>query len=256
MTANEAAKPLKSRLFLIFADNSESEGSKKFARHLNELLRGLDEPTRKTCLATLSDMRNVRTSAEKNRLLDSLSASDPGQRAVIEHSLSVLSFLVDALSSDKFPADDHVHWADDLETFGWLNSDSRPIFESLLEELTKDHLSELQAQDRRRRAEGGVLPVFSKLGITVEARAVWKERYKWGMPLEGDGAYNPEMVGTAMIASVHIGVDEGFPEDFYFQMDEEDIDAIVSSLVAAKKEMIAIRQYLKLDAEGKVVANS
>jgi hypothetical protein len=189
-------------------------------------------------------------------LLDSLAPGDSSKRACVERSLSVLNFLADALLSDKIPADDHRNWAEDLTILGWLDPESRPIFDSILDDLANKHLPELQAQARRRRAEGGVLPVFQSLGITVEARAVRKDQYEWGMPLEGEGAYTPDIVGTALIASVHIGVDEGFPKDFYCQMDEGDIDNFIASLIAAKKEMAALRKYLNLDAEGKVIPHA
>lgn len=255
MPANDEAEPLKSRLLVEIFDKRESEGAKAFAKHLRDLVN-LDESTREKCVATLREVRQGQTAWEQDRLLDSLAPEDPSKRASVEHSLSALSFLADALLSDKIPADDHQNWADDLAILGWLDPESRPVFDSILDDLTNKHLPELQAQDRQRRAEGGVLPVFQSLGITVEARAVRKDRYKWGMPLEGEGRYTPDIVGTAMIASVHIGVDEGFPKDFYCQMDEGDIDNFIASLIVAKKEMVALRQYLNLDAGGKVVPHA
>ncbi len=256
MPVSDQARHLKSRLLVAFSDDRESDGAKTFAKHLRELLLGLDESTRGKCVASLGKVRQIRTDLEQDRMIDSLAPGDPSQRALVKHSLGILSFLVDALLSDKIPADDHLNWSNDLAILGWLDPDSQPVFDSLLEKLTKAYLPELRAQDRRRLAESGVLPVFTSLGITVEARAVRKDRYRWGTPLEGEGGYIPEITGTAMIASVCIGVDEGFPKSFYFQMDEADINKLVSSLVAAKKEMAALRQYLNLDAEGEVAPHA
>jgi hypothetical protein len=59
-----------------------------------------------------------------------------------------------------------------------------------------------------------------------------------------------------MMASVHVGVDEGLPESFYFQMDEKDVDNFIASLVAANREMTALREYLNLDDEGRVPRNA
>ncbi len=256
MSVSDQTRLLKSRLLVAFSDDLESDGAKAFARHLRGLLLGLDESTRDKCVASLGKVRQTRTALEKDRMIDSLAPGDPSQRALVKHSLSVLNFLVDALLSDNIPADDHRNWSSDLAILGWLDSKSQPVFDSLLGELTSRYLAKLQAQDRRRRAEGGVLPVFKSLGITVEARAVRKDPYRWGTPLEGEGGYIPEIIGTTMIASVHIGVDVGFPENFYYQMDEADIDDFVASLMAAKKEMAALRQYLNLDAEGEVVPHA
>jgi hypothetical protein len=256
MPANDDVGPLKSRLLVDFRDKRPSEAAKAFARDLGDLLLGLDEDKRNQCLASLREVRQAETALEKDRLIDSIASRDPSQRALVKHSLSVLSFLADALVSDDIPEGDHRSWADDLTKLGWLDERSRPVFESLLHELTSTYLGELRIQDQQRRAQGGVLPVFQSLGITVEARAVRKGRYRWGTPIGGEDGYRPEIIGTAMIASVHIGVDEGSPEDFCFQMNELSIDNFIASLVAAKKEMAALRQYLNLDAQGRVVPHA
>ncbi len=255
VAVNDDTKALKSLLVLTFFDNLDSDGSKTFSRHLRGLLLDLDESTRDDCAARLGEVRQATTTLEKDRLIDSLTAGDSSRHVLVENSLSVLSFLVDAFLSDKIPRDDHRNWSADLARIGWLDTQSQPAFDSLLDKLANTYLPELQAQDRRRRAEGGVLPVFKSLGITVEARAVRKDRYKWGMPLEGEEGYRPEILGTAMIASVHIGVDAGPSKDFYCQMNESDIDNLIASLVAAKKEMAALREYLNLDASGKAATH-
>ncbi|MCH7960103.1 MAG: hypothetical protein IID08_08230 [Candidatus Hydrogenedentes bacterium] len=255
MPSNTDPKSLRSRFLTGISDNLESEGTKKLKRHMRDLLTGLDDPTRDKCLAILGEMREMRTERQKDVLIDSIVSEDAAQRARVENSLSVLRFFMRALLHEDTPAGDDQLWADDLETLGWLDQKSRPVFETLLKKLTGEYLPALRVQDRRRKTEAGVLPNFKSLGITVEARAVRMDRFRWGMPLEGDGEYHPEIIGTAMIASVHVGVDEGFPEDFYFQMDETNIDNFVGSLLAAKKEMLALRSYLNLDNEGMIKRN-
>ena len=252
MVSSNDSGQIKSRLFTAVAEEPDSDEIKKLKRHLQDLLVVIDDSTRALCLAKLSEVLKLRTKREREAVIDSITSEVAAQQAEVEHSLSVLRFFVKALLDDSIPDGDHQHWVDDLETLGWLDSESRPVFESLLTTLRNEYLPILQTQDRQRRAAAGVLPNFNSLGITVEARAVKKERYRWGMSLEGDDAYRPEIVGTAMIASVHIGVDEGLPEDFYFQMGESDIDVFMSSLAATKLEMSALRSYLNLDAEGMV----
>ena len=97
------------------------------------------------------------------------------------------------------------------------------------------------------------MPTFTRLGVTVEVRPVRGERYHWGTPVED---YEPEMLGSIEIASINIGVDEGTPKDLYFQADENDLDDIISSLRAAKKEMAALREYLGLDASSRGETNA
>jgi hypothetical protein len=97
-----------------------------------------------------------------------------------------------------------------------------------------------------------VLPFFKSLGCTVEVRPIRKDVFRWGQSVE---TYAPEILGTVMVASIHIGVDEGAMEDFYFQASERDIDNIIDSLRVAKKEMTAMREYLRLDSTGNIHRN-
>jgi hypothetical protein len=103
----------------------------------------------------------------------------------------------------------------------------------------------LQREKRQRIAERGVLPVFDSFGITIEARPIRDGRYRWGNSID---AYEPSILGAVFIASIHIGVDEGSPKDFYFQADRVDLDNMIASLQAAKKEIDAFGRYLKVGA--------
>ncbi len=255
MPSSSDAKPVKSRFLAAIFDQREAELTKKLARHLQDLLTGIDASTRAACMANLGEARECQTSLEMDALIKSISSGDDKQRAKVEHSLSVLGFLVDALLNEEIPEGDYKQWAEDFETIGWLDNPSRRVLDSVLSELNDKYLDVLRVKQRRRVAKAGVLPGFQSLGITVEARSVRKNLYKWGMPLDGENGYRPEIIGTTMVASVHVGVDEGSPRDFYFQMDETDIDKFVGSLVAAKKEMAALRRYLDLDTEGKARCN-
>lgn len=252
MSSNPDPKQMKSHLLQFLSDDPESLGAKKLQRHLRDLLVGLDDAMRDKCMAKLGEARKLRTKHAKAALIKSVASGDVAKGTRVEHALSTLSFFVDALLRDNIPDDDYLLWSKDLETLGFIDQDARLIFESLINRLANEYLPMLQDLEWQQRAESGVLPNFKSLGITVEARAVRKNRYHWGMPLEGKDAYHPEITGTAMIASISIGVDEGFPKDFYFQVDEAQIDQLASSLTAAKREMAALRDYLNLDTEGKV----
>ncbi|MFP4500183.1 MAG: hypothetical protein ACLFTT_04210 [Candidatus Hydrogenedentota bacterium] len=255
MTPTPDSRHLKSYFLTRFLDDPESEGAKRFRRHLREFLEDIDASTRESTLSKLGEMRAARTSYEKDAIVQSLAPKDTEQHAKIEHSFSLLDFFVDLLLKEEIPDNDYQKWVDDFVSLEWITESSRGTLVNILEELTTKHLQQLQFEATRRRAEGGVLPVFKSIGITVEARAVQEDYYRWGMPLEGEGAYSPEIISTAMIASVHIGVDEGFPKDFWFQMDERDIDNFVAKLLAAKKEMNGFREYLRIGPDGKVEHN-
>lgn len=255
MCPDTGSESVKSRLFNTVANDPESANARALAQDIARLLSGIDDSMRNLCVAKLSEWRKTRTTGERDVLIESISPTDIEQRSKIESSLSVLSFLTSALLSDRIPDGDHSYWAGDLESLGWLNTNTKSVFESTLSSLIEKYLPDLRIIDRKRRTEAGVLPRFKSLGITVEARSVKKNPYRWGSLVKGKAPNPPEIIGAVMVASVSIGVDEGFPEDFYFQMDEKDIDNFVESLLAAKKEMGEFSKYLNLDSEGVIKGN-
>jgi len=87
----------------------------------------------------------------------------------------------------------------------------------------------------------GVLPGLKTCGTTVEMRAVQKDLYRWGTSVQ---EYESEILDTAGVISVHIGLDEGTPRDFYFQMSENDLEDLISQLKAARKDLHALTQFI------------
>lgn len=240
---------MKSRLFSVVFDDRERDHAKAFQRHLRETL-ALSDEDRNACLDVLPKIRLAQTDTETRRVVDGLARKRSVERSKLEHAIGVMSFLLDALLSDDVPDSDPPLWADDLEhELGWLDEkNTRPIFEQMLERLQTGAAAKLEPEIRRRRAAGGVLPTLKSFGITVEVRAVRKGIFRWGSPIE---AYQPQVIDTTMVASINIGVTEGTPDEFYFQADESDIDYLISSLKAAKKDMKALRAYLNLNDTGK-----
>jgi hypothetical protein len=255
---NTPAQP-KSRLLATFFEDRDSTSAKQLASHIQSLLTQLTPEMRESCLNHLAAARQARTREAGRQIVEVIArgSKNSAERARVENSLAVLSFFADALLSEDLPLEDYNDWSADLLTLGWIDEQSTPVLNDVLKKLTHPtFLSTLSAHERHRRAEAGVLPVFVQLGITVEARGVRKAPYRWGIPLSGPKAYKPEITGAVLIASVHIGVDEGFPEDFYFQMDAADIDNLLASFTAAKMEMDALRQYLRLDDERKATGDA
>lgn len=236
---------MKSRVFTTIFDDPQAENAKAFARHLQELLE-LRSEDREACLDALPDLRLARTETQERELLDDLARSRSIERHKLVHAVSVVNFFVDALLSDRIPDDDWTHWADDLCKVGCLTTEKRSAFESLLSRLTDD-LPTLRDQDRELSTAGGVLPTFKSFGYTVEVRPIRKEIFRWGRKVE---EYRPEILGTIILASIHIGVDKGPLKDLYFQADKSDIDNMIATLMAAKKEMGVFREYLELPQEG------
>ncbi len=241
---------MKSRLFTTVFDDPDAEKAKAFAKHLRELL-DLSEKDRQVCVDSYPEIKAARSPTEEHKLVSELASRSAIPRHTLVHALTVVNFLVDALLSEAFPDDDYEHWADDLRELGWVDGNSQPVFDALLERLISAR-SELQFQQLERGATGGVLPCFNSLGCTVEVRPIRKEILRWGQPVD---TYTPEILGTVAVASIHIGVDVDTAKDFYFQADEQQIDNIIDSLRAVKKEMTALRDFLRLDFRGNIKGN-
>ncbi len=155
-----------------------------------------------------------------------------------------MDFFLDAFLIRDFPDSDWELWASDLEEAGHLDSTTRPVFEAMIASIRSELATQVEPENRRRRAAAGVLPVFKGCGVTVEVRSVREDFYRRGNPIE---EFEPQVVDTTTVASISITVDEGPFKDMYFQADESDIDYLISMFQAAKKEMAALRAFLKLN---------
>jgi len=237
---------MKSRLFKALFDDPQSDNAKTFERHLKELL-SLKEKARAECLAALPQiLRRPTTPFQTRQTVEALAQSSQIDQQTVENALSILGFFVKALLSEDVPKDDHKHWAEDLGTLPGIEDAGRSSLEAIIRDLVQRH-SDWRSQDRTERATAGVLPRFASMGMTVEARAVKEGRYHWGTPIE---EYKPQISGLTYVASVHIGVDVGFPEDFYFQLNETDIDNMIATLLASKKEIAALQDHLGGNRDG------
>lgn len=236
---------MRSRLFALAFDDPDSDKAKVFKHHLKELI-GAEESVRKSCLSELLNFRKALTSHQSDRIIENLANETKEPPYIIEHSLNVLSFFATALLSEKIPENDYEYWAGDLLEQKWLKEEHKAVFQQLINLLVSDLLPVLRVQEDEKVTRLGVLPTFKALGITVEARPIRRNRFRWGDLVE---EYTPEITGVSTIASISLGVHEGYPEQFYFQADSNDLDNMISSLQAAKKEMDAFRSYLGLSPE-------
>ena len=230
---------MKSRLFKLFFENRESDAGKAFERHLKEFL-SLGEEVRTECLAELPKLLRPTTEYQSRQIVETVVQTCQIDQQAVEHAFSVLKFFVKALLSEDVPKDDHKNWAEDLVSLSDINDSERSAFEATIQNLVQRR-SDLRIQDKTERARAGVLPCFTSMGVTVEARAVKEDRYRWGTPID---EYKPQIIGLTYVASVHIGVDVGLPEDFFFQLSQADLDDMINTLVATKKEIAAIKSRI------------
>lgn len=234
---------MKSRLFTTIFDDSEAENAKTFARHLADLM-SLKPDARTVCLETYEELRLKRTRSQRKPVLEALIPKCKADRHVVEHAILIIDFFVDALLTDELPDTDPTIWFDDLLFAGWIKTDAKSEFDRMIEYLRTTVTPQLKPVLTRRRAAGGVLPVLTGGGFTTEIRSVRKEYYRFGTPAR---EYQPEVVDVTPVISIQLAVDEGNPSDFFFQAEEDDLDFLIDLLQAAKKDLTALKAYLKLD---------
>jgi len=234
---------MKSILFRASFDNVNSDSAKSFARDLHKAL-DLNENDRKACLRILGSIHLARTDSQKKQILDQLVIECQKDLIDLSSVLSIMNFILKALISKEIPQSDSDYWGEDLEEIGWIDGNSRSVFESLLKEIKSVPLNEIKKQIELRRTASGVLPSFTGCSITVEIRPVKKDIYRWGTPIN---EYKPEIIDVTPVVSISIGVDVENTDDFFFQADEEEIDHLINALQAAKIDLLAFQKYLGLN---------
>jgi len=231
-------RKLQSRMFSRF--DPRIEENKLFKGHLR---RALELTTEKlgACIDTLSAWRLARTSSESDRIIARLETDTRLPQTDLVRVMAVLEFFLKHLMEDEYRDDSSGQWADDLLVTGQIDDNHRGVFVDTIERLRADVAPKVEHIVRQRRYSQGVLPGLKSCGTTVEMRAVQKNDYRWGTPVE---EYRPTVVDVAGIVSVHIGLDAGTPGDFYFQGTENDLDLLISQFRAAKKELQALSDFV------------
>jgi len=191
------------------------------------------------CLELLPQIALAETKSETQHLLDKFKGRTSRPLVEIAHALGVLNFFIDGMADRETAGDTTSAWSKDLAEKGILrNQAEEQRFVSMMDRIREEVFPEFDKKRRRRGYATGVLPSLTDLGITVELRAVQKEKYRWGTPEED---YKPKIVDLVGVASIHIGVDAGPQNHFYFQMSEHEIDAVIASFVAARRDLAALR---------------
>lgn len=235
---------MKSRLISTVLNDPDSAGARTFARDLAVALALADED-RAACLNMLPSIRFAKTKRETQRLLERLVDDLQADRDKLQRALGVMDFLLAAFLSKDVPDSDWEFWGSDLEEMGQLDSSTRPVFEAMVTSIRSELATEVEPETRRMQAAAGVLPVFQGCAVTVEVRSVRENSYSRGTSIE---EFEPQVVDTTTMASVGIVLDMGPFKEVFFQADESDLDYLINVFQAAKKEMAALRGFLKLNA--------
>ncbi len=227
---------MESSLFSNF--DPDTEKNEDLKKHLGDFLR-LSGQHRQACLRVLPEFTLAATPAETRALLDSVEQETGEGRVVLYHVLGMLDYFVGRMEDDRTRDDTSQAWGDDLKELGYLSVPEVPIFVQCMEAIRRDVLPVVSAERRRRRYAVGVLPSLTKLGATVELRAVQDQKYEWGTPI---GDYRPHITDVVAVASIHLGVDAGAQRDFYFQLNERELQLMLDHLSAVKMDLASLRE--------------
>lgn len=234
---------LKSRLFSKF--DPANKDNDLFGKHLRRAM-SLSSGQMDTFIEVFAEFRLARLESEVTRLLDSLEEEARLPQTEVEKVLAVMRFFLDKMLRDDYKNDTPEQWAEDLVTLDQIEKKSSSFFVSMVTRIRDEVLPKVELVVRRRAYGEGVLPGLKTCGTTVEMRAVQKDRYRWGNPIE---EYAPEIVDVTGVVSVHIGLDEGRPRDFYFQMSKDDLADLISQLKAAGQDLLALNEFLSTRKE-------
>ena len=225
---------MESKLFDEFDPLDES--NKQFRQHLVRLLE-LSEDDQRLCVEALADFAIADTRQANMHVVKSIQAHSKLSAVEILQALNLLYFFLKTMLKEATRSDLPEQWRTDLVNIGVLQEPHDAMFHTLTQRLRAQVLPRVERTLRRERASSGVLPTLKGVGVTVELRAVRENRYHWDTDIQ---YYRPKIIDIVGIASISIGVDEGTPEDFYFQVDERSLQRLIDSLIAAKRDLEAL----------------
>jgi hypothetical protein len=240
-----------SKLFSRF--DPKEEQNKLFAGHLRSLL-DIPETTRKTCIGNLAKVMLSETETEEEAITEALVGQTGLTHIELNNIHNVLRFfalrLIRVREEETLKGDDPEKWGTDLCGLELITESERPTFVEAMRMVEDTVLPSLQEERRRRLYTTGVFPHLRSLGTTVELRAVQQDEYDWSKNVED---YHPQFKGLTPVGSIHVGLRKADPEDFYFQVDEGDLDRIIKSLIALKKDMEELKRHIPQSGFGKEV---
>ncbi len=225
---------MESRLFDEFDPLDES--NKQFLQHLTRLLE-LSEDDQQLCIEALADFAIADTAQANMKVVKSIQLHSKLSRVEILRALNVLYFFLRTMLKKETRSDLPEQWRSDLAEIGVLQEPNADKFHALTLRVRDEVLPMVEQTVLRERAALGVFPTLKGLGVTVELRAVREHRYRWDTDIT---YYRPKIIDIVGIASINIAVDEGSPEDFYFQVDERGLQRLIDSLIAAKMDLEAL----------------
>ncbi len=226
---------MKSKLFDNF--DPEEDRNKALQRDLGRFL-GMSGPQRDACVAALGELAISYTRDASRQLMEKVQRETGCSGVTVEGVLHMLRYFLSRMVDLKTRDDEPQAWGEDLVSYSYLKPDETPIFIDHMDRIRREIVPNVTAHLRQREYSAGVLPSLREIGITVELRAVREDIYHWTTPVD---QYQPRIIDVVPVASIHIGVDTGYPEDFFFQVDENELQLLIDDFAAAKKDIMELR---------------
>jgi hypothetical protein len=239
--------PTTSKLFSRF--DPDSKENDRFREDLRSLLALTGEQL-SACIRTAPLLRLADTKTKLNDVADELARATGLTHITLNEVWRVMRFFIDSLmeaSEGDLEGDSVEKWVEDLHVLHCVSTSEQAALAGILARLAEEVVKPIRQDVVRRRYAAGVLPTLRSFGATVEVRAIRRKEYDWDSPID---AYTSAIADLTPVASVHIWVTKGTPEDLYFQIEEVDLDRLIRCLEALKKDFRALAEHLHLSERG------
>ncbi len=194
---------------------------------------------RKAILPHIAEIYKAETSADREIVLDRVMKEVGGN---VEDNLRIINLLLFIYSSWNPVQDTPSNFVKDLDDLHLLPVKERDEAMAFLLEF----FSIIEADNTRRLKKmfaGSVLPSFIGVETSVDFRSVIKQPYGSTLDKRIEN-YNPECLDFIPIVLIQIERDTLSPKIFEFQCEEEDLDMLIMSLQATKKDLEASKKAL------------
>lgn len=194
---------------------------------------------RKAIFPYIAEIYKTETPADREIALDKAIKEVAGNA---EDNLRIINLLLFIYSSWNPLQDTPSNFVKDLDDLHLLPIEKREDAMAFLLEF----FSIIEADNTRRLKKmfaGSVLPSFIGVDTIVDFRSIIKQPY--GSTLDDRiENYNPECLDFIPIVLIQIERDTLSPKTFEFQCEEDDLDMLINSLQAAKKDLEASKNAL------------
>lgn len=227
---------MKSNLFSSFDPKDKSND--KFIDDMKRLME-TNETQRNLILQAFPELYQEESVSKREPLINDLAQKTGLNRLAIGSAYAIIDFMVDQLDNERVnvAADSPESWTDDLLSLGILEPDLAPAFTDFMRAIKQRAGKDLLSIRKERVYGAGILPRLVGMGTTVELRGIFDKEYHLGIPI---AEYAPQMRSVTPIISILISVNRGYPRDFMFQATQNDVDALIGALEAAKKEVMTL----------------